>query len=142
MPDGSLLTVGQHGNEYFAYPEQHRTLCEWVISFYWSHTKEPMTGFKFYGNKSTFEIFIKCTVVWWHPDNAKVVSVKPDGGEYLDAPRYLLPLEPGVYHLREFANGIIFARSSTTECHEHQNALELEGIPIPASLRVTGFDKS
>ena len=51
-------------------------------------------------------------------------------------------LDPGLYHTRELANGIIFVRATVAECNEYRDALELDGFPIPASLRVTGFDKS
>ena len=140
--DGSMLSAGQHGDEYSECPEVHKQLCEWIIAFYWAHSKDPMTGFKVYTNKSAFDIFADCTVCWWQPTNAKVVAVRPDGGEYSEASRYLMPLKPGKYRLRELASGIIFAHATLAQCAEYGAALELEGFPIPASLRVTGFNRT
>ena len=56
--------------------------------------------------------------------------------------RCLLKLDPGTYHLRELSNGIIYAHSSATECRDHSMALEVDGFPVPFSLRITGFDRS
>jgi len=51
-------------------------------------------------------------------------------------------LEAGAYRLREICHGIFYYSARTEELLEYADALEIEGFPIPSSLRVTGLDKS
>ena len=101
-----------------------------------------MTGFKVFKEVLTLRVHTWTTVVMWQRDRASPVALKPDGGEYMDESRYLTMLEPGTYHARELANGIIFSHCTEDMCREYRDALEIDGFPIPTSLRVTGFDRS
>ena len=140
--EGIILRCGQVGEEYYEELVQHQALLQWVHSFYWAHSKEPMTGFSICSRCISFRLHAKCAVVWWQPRSAAAVAIQPDGGEYASPVRYLNWLEPGTYNLREISDGVIFAHESCDQCAEYRDALELAGFPIPASLRVTGFDKS
>ena len=140
--DGPVLSAGMIWDEYFECLPQHKEILDWILTFYWAHSKEPMTGFSVFRNVVTFSIPDKCSFVLWHASNNKPVAVKPDGGEYLEASRYLVSLEAGSYITREISNGICFVCSTKAQCADHAHALEIDGFPIPQSLRVTGFDTS
>ena len=107
---------------------------EWIIAFYWAHSKEPMTGFKVYLNKNSFEVSERTTVVWWHVDSGNDASFFRDGHAPVDTEKRLKVVEPGSYTIQtKKAHGIIFAHSTICLLYTSPSPRDLSTSRMPSS---------
>jgi len=68
------------------------------------------------------------------------VKLRLAGSSSQPAERHIPLLEAGIYKPEEPCNLVHFLHQTVEEIAEWSHSLEIEGYPIPGSLRITGFD--
>ena len=120
-----------------------RQLREWILAYYWSQSKDPLTGFKVFRNVTSFKIDSdKVNVIFWDSKNKALVKCRKAGGEQFDIQEGIWTLPPGTYDTVRSSTGILFGHNTTEEIGDYSDHLEIDGFPVPASIRTTVWDKA
>ena len=141
-PEGLVLSCGFAWDQMHPVLPQHEQLIGWALNLYWTHSKEPMSGFDIFRCTDTFAVPGKCSAFIWRSLSLNPAVIKPQGGEYLPTERYLMQLEAGTYISAERCSGIVYSHATIEQIKDHAEILEVAGFPIPSSLRIIGLDRS
>ena len=145
LADGTTLVFGflWPGNGYHECIDEHVLLRDWILAYYWSQCKEPMTGFSILKGVTRFKIPRACRVTLWHVKSNQagmhVHLQNASGTVKLDFSRYMETLDADTYLTKDHVHGIVFACAAPDEIADVATVLEIEGFPVPQSLRLQGL---